>query len=233
MKTTPAETASPALPTRQRSILTAGLASPIPFPLNRYLRLIEGEGGGSGEAGGEGGSTAGQGTGTGTGTATGTSSTTDDGKLPDDHPLVKAYRNTKADLADVRSKRAADRDELDRLRREKLPPEEQVIEDAKAEGRREAAMEAAQDLAAARIETALTGLVDDPAVIVEDLNLAKFITDDGKVDTDKVAALKAKYDGLKPTNKPADLGQGKRPTGEVTPSVAAGRDLFADRKKKK
>jgi len=49
------------------------------------------------------------------------------------------------------------------------------------------------DLAAAKIEAALTGIVDDPTQIVDDLNLDRYITDEGEIDTDAVTSLKDRY----------------------------------------
>jgi hypothetical protein len=78
---------------------------------------------------------------------------------------------------------------------------------------------AAEKIAAARLEAALTGVVDQPADVVADLNIGKFLTDDGDVDADKVAALKAKYAGFAPTRdprapavNPAQGAGGKAPT---------------------
>src|ERR1700749_1507509 len=73
-----------------------------------------------------------------------------------------------------------------------------------AQERAEAAAKAAEDrahtatlrIASAEVRAALTGIVPDPAAIAEDLKLAKYLTDDGEVDAEKVAALRAKYQGL-------------------------------------
>lgn len=79
-----------------------------------------------------------------------------------------------------------------------------------AEERAEAAARAAEDRAAAalhrvasaEIRAALTGVVPDPAAVVEDLNLARFVTDDGDVNAEAVEALRAKYSALAPPPGP-------------------------------
>jgi hypothetical protein len=52
---------------------------------------------------------------------------------------------------------------------------------------------ATQRVARAEVKAALAGLVDNPDSIIEDLNLARFVSDDGEVNDDAIAALKSKY----------------------------------------
>lgn len=74
---------------------------------------------------------------------------------------------------------------------------EQALELARVEAREEVRKEYATSLAEAQIRAELTGLVDDPASVVEDLNLGKFINpEDYSVNVDAVKALKAKYQAL-------------------------------------
>lgn len=79
---------------------------------------------------------------------------------------------------------------------------EQKAQDAAkaAEARAQAAN---QRVAKAEVKAALTGIVDDPESIIEDLNLSRYLTDDGDVDDDAVAALKTKYEALRPPSKRA------------------------------
>ena len=74
--------------------------------------------------------------------------------------------------------------------------QEKAIADAKTSARTEALAEVAQRLAGAEIRVALTGVVPDPGALVEDLNLARYITESGDVDVDAVAALREKFAGL-------------------------------------
>ena len=71
---------------------------------------------------------------------------------------------------------------------------EAAAKDAEARARA-----AVQRVASAEVRAALTGVVPDPAAVAEDLDLSKFTTADGDVDTDKVAALRQKYAALAPS----------------------------------
>lgn len=86
--------------------------------------------------------------------------------------------------------------ELEKLRKSQMTEQEKAVATAREEGKAEATSAVVQRLAAAEIKAALTGVVVDPAAIVEDLNLSRYIGEDGEVDAEKVAALKAKYEGL-------------------------------------
>lgn len=129
--------------------------------------------------------------------------------------------------------------ELDELRKQSMSDQEKAVEEARDAGRQEATASLAQKLAAAELRAALTGLVENPSEIVEDLNLAKFVGDDGEVDTDKVNALKEKYADLKPdtgnAGRTRDLGQGRNrgQASDAKPSVSSGRDLYQERHAKK
>lgn len=90
---------------------------------------------------------------------------------------------------------------------------EKAIADAEERGRKSATTETGQLIAAAEIKAALTGIVPDPAAIVEDLNLAKYVTDMGAADADAIAALRTKYAGFAAKTPPADLKQGDQGGG--------------------
>lgn len=90
-------------------------------------------------------------------------------------------------------------EDAEAARQAAMSDQERAVEDAKRAGRAEAVSELGQRIAAAELRAALTGLVPDPALIVEDVNLAKFVTDDGEVDTDAVAAFRAKYEAQRPS----------------------------------
>jgi hypothetical protein len=99
--------------------------------------------------------------------------------------------------------------ELEKLRESSLSEAEKAVAEAEKRGRTAALTEVATRLAAAEIRAALTGVVADPAVVVDDLNLAKFVTADGDVDAKAVTALKDRYAALIPKQAP-DLKQGTR-----------------------
>ena len=102
-----------------------------------------------------------------------------------------------------------------------LSDTERQIEEARAaardEGKAAALSEFGARVAAAEIKAALTGIVPDPAAIVDDLNIARYLTDTGEVDAGKVAELKAKYQAFaKPaTSGSADGGPQGAPVHEV------------------
>lgn len=83
--------------------------------------------------------------------------------------------------------------ELEQLKRSQMDEHEKAIAEAEERGRRAARLEVAERLAAAEIRAELKGVVDDPAAIVEDLNVRKYVTDDGEVDSDAVAQLREKF----------------------------------------
>lgn len=93
--------------------------------------------------------------------------------------------------------------ELDRVRKANQSEQERAIEAAKGEGRTAALQEAGQKIAAAEIKAALSGIVANPTSIIEDLNLARYVTDDGEVDDEAVKALREKF--------VAAVGDGKKP----------------------
>lgn len=100
-----------------------------------------------------------------------------------------------------------------------------AVQVARDEARQEARMEFGEQLAAARIEAALAGLVDDPAELVEDLNLRKYVTDEGDVDLEGVAALKSRYEKLS-GKRTRRVGHGKQ--GDPNASKASPADQFAE-----
>lgn len=84
------------------------------------------------------------------------------------------------------------------------------------------------EVVSAKIEAALTGVVPDPAVILDDLNLAKFISDDGGVNGEAVAALRDKYAALAPAKRggPApNPAQGASANGPAQPPQLSRQDL--------
>lgn len=107
--------------------------------------------------------------------------------------------------------RAAEK-ELETIRESQLSETEKAVKEAEARGAATAASQFGQKIAAAELKAALAGLIPDPAGVIEDLNLAKFVTDTGDVDADAVAALREKYALLAPAkNAPApNLHQGRQ-----------------------
>ena len=102
--------------------------------------------------------------------------------------------------------------ELETLKESQLSDTDKAVKEAEARGQAAAIAQFGQKIAAAELKAALAGLIPDPAGVIVDLNLAKFVTDTGDVDADAVAALREKYALLAPAkNAPApNLHQGRQ-----------------------
>lgn len=135
-----------------------------------------------------------------------------------------AYWKDKAQKHEKASK--TNHAELEKLRKANLSDTEKALEDATEKGKAAGRAEVATIVAAAKIEVALAGVVPDPAAIVEDLNLAKYLTEDGEVDVEKVAALKAKFAGITKPGTPGGSADGG-PQGDPKPGQLT-RDQLKD-----
>lgn len=104
---------------------------------------------------------------------------------------------------------------LEELQRTQMSDQERAVSEAEERGRKSATSEVGQKIAAAELKAALTGIVQNPAAFVDDLNLSRYVTDTGDVDDEAIKALAEKYreafaatgkgDGARP-----DLRQGYR-----------------------
>jgi chromosome segregation ATPase len=87
-----------------------------------------------------------------------------------------------------------------------------------AEARATAAI---QRVARAEVKAALAGVVDNPDAIVDDLNLSRFVDDDGEVDQQAVKALRDKYAGFGSPRPPRpDPSQGSGANGPAATGPA-------------
>lgn len=124
--------------------------------------------------------------------------------------------------------------ELETLRRERLTPSEQAIEDAKREVRESVRAEARRELLPALVHAEFRAAAgarlskEQIEVILAPLDPTKFLTaDGGQVDTAKVQQF---VDGIAPAGKQwPDMGQGKRGTSQTPAGVSAGRALHEER----
>lgn len=141
--------------------------------------------------------------------------------------VIAAIRN---DFKDERARRQAAETalkatepkvaEYDRLAEASKTEQERTQEVLKAAEDR--AQAATQRVARAEVKAALTGLVDNPDSIVEDLNLARFIDSDGEVDQDAIDKLKAKYAGFAGSRAPRpDQSQASGANGSSAVSPAS------------
>lgn len=124
--------------------------------------------------------------------------------------------------------------ELEALRREKLSDQEKAVEDAKTAGRQEAATEYGPKAVKTALKLLLGDMPDaEKEAEIELLDLSKFITESGDVDTDKVRRAADKIAppaGTAGQRRIRDFGAGDRRTDKSS-GVKAGRDLYAERRK--
>lgn len=125
-------------------------------------------------------------------------------------------------------------DELETLRDEKRTDSEKAVEEA----RRTAREEVTRDYGPKSVRTAFELLLgdmpeEDRNAEIELLDLSKFLTDSGDVDTAKVRSHAEK---IAPADKGQgnqrhDFGAGRRGAGPAKTGISAGADLYAARKK--
>lgn len=116
--------------------------------------------------------------------------------------------------------------ELEELKTSQLSDTERAVKEAEARGRAEATMAYSQQIAAAELKAALTGVVADPNAVIEDINLAKYVTDKGDVNTEAIAAARDKFAALfasPPQPQAPTLHQGRQ--GQPSPGQLTRADL--------
>jgi hypothetical protein len=110
---------------------------------------------------------------------------------------------------------AAAAKELEQVRQQHMTEQEKAVEQARAEGRSEAVRASSERVVSAEIRAAAAGRLSKEQLdeLVDGINTAKFVDDDGDVDVDKVQRF---VDGIAPApTDPGfpDLGQGARGAG--------------------
>ena len=102
--------------------------------------------------------------------------------------------------------------ELEELRKASMTEQEKAVEAAKAEARTAALREVGNRIVDAEFRAAAAGRLDKERVdaLLEGLDRSRFITDDGEVDTEKVAAYVERITPEPTQPGPVDLGQGVR-----------------------
>lgn len=106
-----------------------------------------------------------------------------------------------------------------------LPDMQAQIAAAAAQARADAKAEFSEQLAGTQIASALTALnIPDAESIVEELNLSRYLTDEGDVDTDAVKAVIERYKAIAPKRR-RKVGHGNSGVGSTASSKA---DQFAE-----
>ncbi|WP_050515044.1 hypothetical protein [Streptomyces rimosus] len=134
--------------------------------------------------------------------------------------------------------------ERDELRKQSMSDQERAVEEASAKARTEERVRLAGKLARQGFLAAAAGRIPHAASVADDLNLAKYVGEDGEVDESGLAGLvdrlappapqkKADADTKQEQRAERGFDQGPRGSGgrEKATSVASGRDLWAQRKK--
>lgn len=146
----------------------------------------------------------------------------------------RKHENRVKEYGDITPERAKELlAEVEQLRQASLTDNERAVEAAKVEARQAAILETAPRLVAAEFRAAAKGALtaEQTQALIEDLDLSKFLTDDGSVDVAKVEAKVAALAPKQTDPKFPNLGQGRR-DGTPAQGVAAGRELYANRRPK-
>lgn len=168
--------------------------------------------------------------------ATTTTETATSEKLTPPPELQAIIDKERQTARDAEKARKAAVKELDDLRQKTMTADEKTVADAKAEGRAAALVEVGGKVARAEIRAAAAGRLDADAlnVLLDGIDVAKFIDDNGEVDAAKVTAF---VNGITPEPDETtvdktfvDLGQGAR--GSNANASLNGDPLLRDLKSK-
>lgn len=132
--------------------------------------------------------------------------------------------------------------ERDELRKQSMTEQEKAVEEASAKARTEERVRLAGKLARQGFLAAAAGRIPHAPSVADDLNLAKYVGEDGEIDEAGLAELVDRLAPPKAEKKPEEadakpkarsFDQGPRGSGSgKESSVAAGRELYAQRKTK-
>lgn len=134
-------------------------------------------------------------------------------------------------IKDLRSEAAANRvkarEKARKAAETKSAADPKDLTAAEERGREAARLEYGIRLAGAEVKAALVGVIPDDRIedVIDDLNLSRYVGDDGEVDTEAVKALRDKYAALVNNRKTTKVNHGRTGTAPSTKSTA---DQFAD-----
>lgn len=153
----------------------------------------------------------------------------DDAVYKDPSRAKDEVRKARKEAATYREKAKAREEELEKLRGQSQTDAERAVEEAEARGEKRAAVKTGQRLARSEIKAALIAAgADDPDDIMDDLDLGRFVDEDGEVDDDAVDALRVKWEKrLTPRKRGGgDVGAARKGGGANPKRSTA--DSFAD-----
>jgi hypothetical protein len=139
---------------------------------------------------------------------------------PPERDLAAELKVAQAALESERKQHEKAQRALAQAKQAQMSEAEKAIAAARDEGRAEASRAAGRRLAAAEFRALASGRLADPAALLEDINLDRFVGDDGEPDQDAishaverlVAAAAAPANGKKPA--PPSVPGGVRETAE-------------------
>jgi hypothetical protein len=128
----------------------------------------------------------------------------------------------KSALAEERRLHKETQGKLAKLEQKHMTEQEKAVAGARAEGRTEVLKTAGQRLAAAEFRAAAAGKLADPAAALDLVDLGRFVTDDGEVDTKKITEAVDKLVAALPAPTNGN-GSGRIPAG-ARGGAGAGRE---------
>lgn len=174
------------------------------------------------------------------------SGSSDDGDGTDWKAEAEKYRALQKKWEARAKDNATAAKERDELRKQSMTDQEKAVEEASAKARAEERVRLSGRLARQGFLAAAAGRIPHAASVADDLNLARFVGEDGEIDEDGLAEL---VDRLAPKSAKSDkdseegaekkakqnggrgFDQGPRGSGShKESSLAAGRELYAQRK---
>ena len=126
----------------------------------------------------------------------------------------------KADLVRFRNEARTAKAELDKLRKSAMSDQEKAIEAAKASARSELLAEVGAERVENAVRAAIAGRAVDADAILDGLDRAKFLNEDGRPDVAKISEWVDRIAPKASANKPKDLGQGARPGATPPPQLS-------------
>jgi TolA-binding protein len=143
-------------------------------------------------------------------TATETAETTETEQLGDGGKKALDAERARARTAEKQARSL--QKELDELRQATMSEQEKAVEAAKAAGRAEAVLESGKRLARAELRAQGSEKGLDVTALIEDVDLSKFVGDDGEPDERAIAKAVDRWAAMAPASQRprGDVGQGVR-----------------------
>jgi hypothetical protein len=135
----------------------------------------------------------------------------------------QAIDRMKAERDAARKEAKTHQRELEKLRTASLSEQERAVAEAKTTGAQEATLAAGKRLARAEIRAASASAGFDATDLLDDLDLSRFVGDDGEPDEKAIADRVKKWSAMAPksTRPSGHIDQGPRTTSSPSEQIAA------------